>query len=340
MTWTIFVLALWFINPTSLFAQREIPYLTIDELPEIDGDISDWTTLFETPFLIQSDFTSIICPRNYAVVEDGQEREFLVPWASHGPDNQRLQCSVSHEDQQVEVWLGWNQQTNLIYVAARVQDDAFGTNSSIGDVKLVWKSDDIELFIDSDNSGGAYDSTNAHAQQYVLNPMRQKAVLLTLAVTNPQLFSSSPHVLSGSRIDGSEYIYEMAVPGWDILDSLGIGTRHDFQRGQIIGLTVGFGDFDSHVDADAKANLYSAYNMLGGKPDAYKDADAFSDFTLAGPSSDFNKDTVVDFSDFFMFADAFGQSVQGESEKYDLDLSGVVDFSDFFAFADEFQKGN
>ena len=50
------------------------------------------------------------------------------------------------------------------------------------------------------------------------------------------------------------------------------------------------------------------------------------------PTGDFNGDGLVDFADFFMFADAFG----GDDPAYDLDQSGQVDFADFFLFADAF----
>jgi hypothetical protein len=50
------------------------------------------------------------------------------------------------------------------------------------------------------------------------------------------------------------------------------------------------------------------------------------------PTGDFNGDGLVDFADFFMFADAFGS----ENPAYDLDQSGTVDFGDFFLFADAF----
>ena len=49
-------------------------------------------------------------------------------------------------------------------------------------------------------------------------------------------------------------------------------------------------------------------------------------------TGDFNGDGLVDFADFFMFADAFG----GDDPAYDLDGSGLVDFGDFFLFADAF----
>lgn len=57
-------------------------------------------------------------------------------------------------------------------------------------------------------------------------------------------------------------------------------------------------------------------------------------------SGDFNRDGVVDFGDFFLFADHFG-TMAGEGSfegKYDLDENGAVDFDDFFIFADYFSK--
>jgi len=50
------------------------------------------------------------------------------------------------------------------------------------------------------------------------------------------------------------------------------------------------------------------------------------------PTGDFNGDGLVDFADFFMFADQFG----GTDPAYDLNENGTVDFADFFMFADAF----
>ena len=56
------------------------------------------------------------------------------------------------------------------------------------------------------------------------------------------------------------------------------------------------------------------------------------------PASDFSGDGVVDFSDFFLFADNFGigQDDPNYDSTYDLNGNGEVDFSDFFIFADSF----
>jgi len=61
---------------------------------------------------------------------------------------------------------------------------------------------------------------------------------------------------------------------------------------------------------------------------------------MLGPGAsvvgDFNGNGSVDFLDFFMFADAFGNP--DEEPIYDPDGSGSVDFLDFFMFADAFSS--
>ena len=56
-------------------------------------------------------------------------------------------------------------------------------------------------------------------------------------------------------------------------------------------------------------------------------------FTATGlTTADFDGDGQTGFSDFFLFADAFG----GTDPRFDLDGSGSVDFADFFLLADHF----
>ena len=92
-----------------------IRHIAPDRLPSIDGDLSDWEQLFGPPQLIQTHFSSSF-------------GELLGP--------------VPLDDQQVEVWLGWNEQTNLIYLGARVRDNAFGTLPE-DDFFRNWLSDNI-----------------------------------------------------------------------------------------------------------------------------------------------------------------------------------------------------
>ena len=52
----------------------------------------------------------------------------------------------------------------------------------------------------------------------------------------------------------------------------------------------------------------------------------------------FNDDLVVNFDDFFLFADHFGTRLRGAGfdTRFDLDQDGIVGFGDFFLFADHF----
>jgi hypothetical protein len=68
---------------------------------------------------------------------------------------------------------------------------------------------------------------------------------------------------------------------------------------------------------------------------------AADQFLAVDPSSlagDFNGDGSVDFDDFFLFVDFFGQKAEGDAVAYDLDGGGSVDFNDFFTFVDNFGK--
>ena len=65
---------------------------------------------------------------------------------------------------------------------------------------------------------------------------------------------------------------------------------------------------------------------------------ATNEVIMLGPGAsvlgDFDGNGAVDFLDFFMFADAFGNP--NAEPIFDLDGSGSVDFLDFFMFADAF----
>ena len=65
-----------------------------------------------------------------------------------------------------------------------------------------------------------------------------------------------------------------------------------------------------------------------------------SQISSGAPSPDFDGNGIVDFSDFFLFADHFGQGLGDEEydARYDLDGDDVIGFPDFFILADDFGK--
>ena len=56
------------------------------------------------------------------------------------------------------------------------------------------------------------------------------------------------------------------------------------------------------------------------------------------PTPDFNGDGQVDFSDFFLFANVFGEKTKSSNAQFDLDGDGEIGFGDFFIFANAFGK--
>ncbi len=102
-----------------------------------------------------------------------------------------------------------------------------------------------------------------------------------------------------------------------------------------------------NFSADTELNLQQSASLndltVGASYDLYLSArDAWGrssplvshSFTLDAATlvGDFDGSGLVDFADFFLFADFFGS----EHATYDLDGSGLVDFADFFLFADSF----
>ena len=98
------------------------------------------------------------------------------------------------------------------------------------------------------------------------------------------------------------------------------------------------GSLSAAVDTTDAEGRASTTLTLGGEVGTYT-----VEATVAGlptvtftatakATPDFDGDGVIDLSDFFLFAEAFGSS----DPRFDLDGSGRVDFTDFFLFAESF----
>ena len=103
-------------------------------------------------------------------------------------------------------------------------------------------------------------------------------------------------------------------------------------------ITAGGGMLSAEIGWTDENGLVSTTLTLGSQPgqNVVQVAveglrpETFTVFAQSTP--DFDGSGVVDFGDFFLFADAFGTT----DARFDLDGSGVVDFGDFFIFADAF----
>ena len=105
-------------------------------------------------------------------------------------------------------------------------------------------------------------------------------------------------------------------------------------------ITAGQGSLSVTLDTTDAEGRAAATLTLGGEPGTYfvkvtaAGLDPVTFTATAKAASDFNSDGVTDFSDFFLFADAFG----GSDPRFDLDGSGSVDFADLFLFAEQFDQ--
>ena len=101
-----------------------------------------------------------------------------------------------------------------------------------------------------------------------------------------------------------------------------------------------FGRWTFAVAADAQAGSISTIGL--SRVELFSSGQAVADVLTASAGvtlemvnalpGDLNDDGVIDFDDFFIFADDFGSS----APRSDYNSDGIVDFTDFFLFADFF----
>ncbi|MSS70316.1 MAG: choice-of-anchor D domain-containing protein [Candidatus Latescibacteria bacterium] len=126
-------------------------------------------------------------------------------------------------------------------------------------------------------------------------------------------------------ISGADSAHFSASPG---VFTVGPG------KGQDVTVTFAPGS------ADKKAATLTATHNATGSPTSLP---LTGTGVAAAPPSrvgDFNGDALVNFDDFFLFANVFGteRGKPGYDVNYDLDSDGAVGFNDFFIFADRFGK--
>ena len=108
----------------------------------------------------------------------------------------------------------------------------------------------------------------------------------------------------------------------------------------VFSVTAGYGTLSARTATTNAEGRASTTLTLGREPGTCTvearvtghDLEPVTFTATAEATPDFDGDGVTDFSDFFLFAEAFG----GTAPRFDLDGSGTVDFADFFLFAESF----
>ena len=149
-----------------------------------------------------------------------------------------------------------------------------------------------------------------------------------------------PHPRSLTKLSGDG---QAAEPGEHLAEPLVVSVR-DQNGAAYPGAAVTFailgegGTLTAATDTTDAEGRAATTLAVGEEPGAYTVVATVADlepvtFTATAKANpDFDGDGEVGFSDFFLFAEAFG----GDGPRFDLDGSGSVDFSDFFLFVEQF----
>ena len=167
-------------------------------------------------------------------------------------------------------------------------------------------------------------------------------VQATVAGLDPVIFTATgravPRTLA--KLSGDE---QQAAAGAQLAEPLVVSVR-DQNGAALPGAVVTFavlgdgGTLSVAADTTDAEGLAGTTLTLGEELGTYRVVATVAElepvtFTVTAEATpDFNGDGVTDFSDFFLFAEAFG----GRDPRFDLDGSGSVDFADFFLFAESF----
>ena len=236
-------------------------------IPILDGDVSEWD----------------IVPDAYAIENDDMSRSMIE--ALIGAD-------ADLSDLAIRCIIGWNDSTNRLYFMIEVFDDVHQADRS--DPEALWTDDSWEIILDADHSGGQFAGfsglseeetkrrTGAQATRYRLAEPPVQGVYVTTG--NASTWTSEPGDwfeigwdFVGEEFGESTYYYEFFIHPFDDLNWEGWdqSRRHDLREGEIVGIELGFRDFD---DASGQPETY--WNLTG-VDSIYVYADRLADVFLA-----------------------------------------------------------
>ncbi|MCY3734967.1 MAG: Ig-like domain-containing protein [Gemmatimonadaceae bacterium] len=176
------------------------------------------------------------------------------------------------------------------------------------------------------------------------------------------LFSPGGEILASSSYDGTVLLWDvpLVLPRPQVLNAIGGEEQEGLLGSSLVdpfvvevrdqygktlegaevafAITAGSGALSAALDTTDASGRATTTLTLGEEIGTYTvvatvaDLEPLTFTATARATPDFDLDGEVGFSDFFVFAEAFG----GSDPRFDLDGSGEVDFADFFLFAENF----
>jgi hypothetical protein len=242
-------------------------HLEDGQTPIIDGEFDDWEGI--APVLQMADFGDLVA----GAVADALDFD-------------------------LQVWIGWNDTENRLYLAVEVTDDIHQVDRPTGSATTrIFQDDDLEVFVDADHSGGQYADfsdlspdeqlarNGTEANHFVLaGPHEDGEDFVNFSAAGWYALRDGPYTQADLRFDGTPggvgvARYEMSLVLFDRVNVTAdfLSSRHDLRPGEVIGLNLELNDFDSHSELfDAKWSLSGGFN-------AFRLSDRFTDLWLEPP---------------------------------------------------------
>ena len=240
---------------------------TDDQVPTIDGDLSDWAMVDESYLVTTEQFVDLI---------DAGE--------------------LDENDFSVQLRMGWNKNENKLFFAARVADDFHQIDRPAGTAgSLIWQDDNMSVYLDADHSGGQYGNFRNVTAEEQLRLTGSQAQWFTIAGPPPDgeffvnfsaagwyalpegAFTAASYSVSGGVGGPAVTTYELMLVPFDRVDMRAsfLSREHLLAEEEIIGVNVEFWDFDARGPSIADAR----WSLSGGQ-NAHLLADRFADVLL------------------------------------------------------------
>ncbi len=277
----ILVLAIRLMITANAMAQRwkygedEVPTLYAvgiagDVVPTIDGNLSEWGGY---PAWNVLTFADDFIDNSFGAVKDLGTLDFTGKVA-------------------------WHEGTNMLYYAFDVFDDVHVNESAKGQC-LYWIQDDLEWYIDSDNSGGSYNGGEPEGVRRC-GPAQQEAMLIggvgddVCTCSDSKWSMEAPDLFYAGVVEetatGTRTTYEVARMLFDFLDETpDASTIHTLVEGDVIGMSWDIDDQD--VSGEGKSQTTAWYTTA--LTALYREADNLNDVVMSPSDWDLST-TAVD----------------------------------------------
>ena len=250
------------------FGEDEVPRLFAvglvgDAVPNIDGNLSEWATY---PAWNVWTFADNFIDNSFGTVKDLNTLDFTGK-------------------------LAWHEGTNMLYFAFDVFDDVHVQESNKGQC-LYWIQDDLEWYIDADNSGGSYNGNEPEGVRRC-GPAQQEAMLIggvgddVCTCSASKWYMDAPYLYWAGTVTetatGTQTTYEVGRMLFDFVDETAdLSTIHTLSEGDVIGMSWDIDDQD--VSGEGKGQTTAWYTTA--LTALFREADNLNDVEMAPPEWD------------------------------------------------------